>query len=43
VIGITFAISSDRQNVAYALDTAELQAVLGEALAPTGTGPCVTN
>jgi S1-C subfamily serine protease len=43
VIGITFAISSDRQNVAYALDTDELDAVLAGNLAPTGTGPCVSS
>jgi S1-C subfamily serine protease len=43
VIGITFAISRDRENVAYALDTSELEAVLDETLAPTGTGACVTS
>jgi S1-C subfamily serine protease len=43
VIGITFAISSDQPNVAYALDTSELQAVLDETLTPTGTGACVTS
>jgi S1-C subfamily serine protease len=40
VVGITFAIARDRSNVAYALNTTELQRVLN---APRGasTGPCV--
>jgi len=42
VVGVTFAISTDRPDVAYALDTSELEAVLRGPLAPTGTGPCVS-
>jgi len=41
VVGIAFAIAPDRGNVAYALATSELQAVLGTVTGATvGTGPC---
>jgi S1-C subfamily serine protease len=42
VVGVAFAIAPDRPGVAYALSTAELEAVLAEDLAtPTDTGPCL--
>ena len=42
VVGVAFAIAPDDPNVAYALDTSELDAVLGGDLATeVDTGPCV--
>jgi S1-C subfamily serine protease len=41
VVGVAFAIAPDRPDVAYALATAELDAVLqGDLLRSTDTGPC---
>lgn len=41
VIGVTFAIARDRDGVAYALNTTELQAVLRAPRVATNAGPCV--
>jgi S1-C subfamily serine protease len=41
VVGVAFAIAPDDPNVAYALTIEEVQAVLVDALAPTGAGPCL--
>lgn len=42
VVGVAFAIAPDDPNVAYALDVAELHAVLGGDLGTeVGTGPCL--
>ena len=42
VVGVAFAIAPDRPGVAYALDTAELQAVLsGDLSREVETGPCL--
>lgn len=44
VVGVTFAIARDQPNVAYALDTDELQAILERPRsAPVDTGPCVSD
>jgi S1-C subfamily serine protease len=44
VVGVAFAIAPDKPGVSYALDTAELQAVLRTAgLAQVGTGGCVAD
>lgn len=42
VVGVAFAIAPDDPNVAYALDTDELNAVLtGDLATPVETGPCL--
>jgi S1-C subfamily serine protease len=42
VVGVAFAIAPDDPNVAYALDVAELQAVLaGDLSTEVPTGPCL--
>jgi S1-C subfamily serine protease len=42
VVGVAFAIAPDDRDVAYALDTSEVGAVLGGDLAtPVTTGPCL--
>jgi len=42
VVGVAFAIAPDDPNVAYALDVAELQAVLvGDLRTEVPTGPCL--
>jgi S1-C subfamily serine protease len=42
VVGVAFAIAPDRRNVAYALTTEELGAVLGGDLGgEVDTGPCL--
>lgn len=41
VVGVAFAIAPDDPNVAYALDTSELEAVLTDARTPVDTGPCL--
>lgn len=42
VVGVAFAIAPDDPNVAYALDVAELQAVLsGDLASEVDTGPCL--
>ena len=42
VVGVAFAIAPDRDGVAYALDIAELQAVLaGDLTNEVDTGPCL--
>ncbi len=41
VIGVTFAIARDQPNVAYALNTTELEAVLRAPHLPTSAGACV--
>jgi S1-C subfamily serine protease len=42
VVGVAFAIAPDDPNVAYALDTSELNAVLaGNLTQPVDTGPCL--
>lgn len=41
VVGVTFAIARDRENVAYALSTTELQEVLALPRTLTGAGTCV--
>ena len=42
VVGVAFAIAPDDPNVAYALDTTELNAVLaGDLAQPVDTGPCL--
>jgi S1-C subfamily serine protease len=41
VVGIAFAIAPDQPSVAYALTVEAVQAILGGALGPTSTGPCV--
>ncbi len=40
VVGVAFAIAPDRPSVAYALSTAELQAVLATAGGAVSAGPC---
>lgn len=41
VIGVAFAIAPDKPNVAFALDTSELRAVLAVTRQPGAGGPCV--
>jgi S1-C subfamily serine protease len=42
VVGVAFAIAPDRANVAFALTTGELRAVLDQVESdPVGTGACV--
>ena len=42
VVGVAFAISRDRDDVAYALAPSELRAVVARpTVPPTGTGPCL--
>ncbi len=42
VVGVAFAIAPDEPEVAYALDTSELNEALQNDLAtPVGTGPCL--
>lgn len=42
VVGVAFAIAPDRPGVAYALDMAELDALLaGDLSQPVDTGPCL--
>ena len=42
VVGVAFAIAPDDPNVAYALDTSEVNAVLtGDLATPVDTGPCL--
>ncbi len=42
VVGIAFAIAPDDPNVAYGLDTTELDAVVsGDLVTPVETGPCL--
>jgi S1-C subfamily serine protease len=43
VVGVTFAIARDQPNVAYALDSSELQEILAQPRSgPVDTGPCVS-
>lgn len=43
VVGVAFAIAPDRPDVAYALATEELEAVLaGDLSRPVDTGPCLS-
>lgn len=42
VVGVAFAIAPDDPNVAYGLDTSELDAVVGgDLVTPIDTGPCL--
>jgi S1-C subfamily serine protease len=43
VVGVVFAVSTERASTAYALTAGELEAFLGEVTgaAPVGTGPCL--
>lgn len=42
VVGVAFAIAPDDPDVAYALDTSELTAILaGDLVTPVDTGPCL--
>lgn len=41
VVGVAFAIAPDRDGVAYAVSTDELEAVLATAGDPVSAGPCV--
>jgi hypothetical protein len=43
VVGVVFAVSTERVSTAYALTAGELDAFLGEVTtaAPVGTGPCL--
>lgn len=42
IVGVAFAIAPDDPDVAYALDTDELNAVLaGDLVTPVDTGPCL--
>ena len=42
VVGVAFAIAPDREGVAYAVSTAELDAVLPTVGAPVAAGPCTS-
>ncbi len=42
VVGVAFAIAPDDPNVAYGLDTSEIDAVVGgDLVTPVDTGPCL--
>jgi hypothetical protein len=41
VVGVVFAVATDRSDVAYALTTAEVDAVLADVSGPVSAGGCV--
>lgn len=41
VVGVAFAIATDRPDVAYAVTPSELQSVMDRPRAPVTTGPCL--